>query len=85
MAQQLHELIGHGELFRELLTTLVGTVADVVDPGAERDIARVDGEGVDNVEEFAREVALAAVEPVPAANTRLVGDVEGFGAAEGTA
>ena len=37
-----------------------------------------------NVEEFAREVALAAVEPVPAANTRLVGDVEGFGAAEGT-
>jgi hypothetical protein len=31
------------------------------------------------VSEFAAEVALAAVEPVPADNTRLVGDVSSFG------
>lgn len=33
-----------------------------------------------NVSEFAAEVALAAVEPVPADNTRLVGDVSSFNA-----
>ena len=33
-----------------------------------------------NVSEFAAEVALAAVEPVPANNTRYVGDVSEFGA-----
>jgi hypothetical protein len=32
------------------------------------------------VSEFAAEVALAAVEPVPANNTRYVGDVSDFGA-----
>ncbi|MFT6534919.1 MAG: hypothetical protein ACJAS7_000959, partial [Alpinimonas sp.] len=31
-----------------------------------------------NVSEFAAEIVLAAVEPVPADNTRLVGDVSGF-------
>ena len=31
-----------------------------------------------NVSEFAAEVALAAVEPVPADNTRLIGDTSSF-------
>ena len=31
-----------------------------------------------NVSEFAAEVALAAVEPIPADNTRLVGDTASF-------
>lgn len=38
-----------------------------------------------NVAEFAAEVALAAVEPVPADHTRLVGDTSDFSADEGTA
>ena len=33
-----------------------------------------------DVSEFAAEVALAAVEPVPGNNTRYVGDVSDFGA-----
>jgi NAD(P)-dependent dehydrogenase (short-subunit alcohol dehydrogenase family) len=33
------------------------------------------------VQEFAAEVALAAIDPVPAENTRYVGDVSGFGKA----
>jgi hypothetical protein len=41
--------------------------------------ARREGAGkLYNVQEFAAEVALAAVEPVPADNTRLVGDTSDF-------
>ena len=57
--------------------TITATLLERANPGA---IAgRREGAGrLYNVEEFAREVALAAAEPVPADNTRLVGDVSGF-------
>ncbi|MGC5075821.1 SDR family oxidoreductase [Agrococcus sp. DT81.2] len=63
--------------------TITATLLERANPGA---IAsrREDAGKLYNVEEFAREVALAAVEPVPADSTRLVGDVTGFGDAEGT-
>lgn len=63
--------------------TITATLLERANPGA---IAsrREDAGRLYNVEEFAREVALAAVEPVPADSTRLVGDVAGFGDAEGT-
>jgi len=63
--------------------TITATLLERANPGA---IAsrREDAGRLYNVEEFAREVALAAVEPVPADSTRLVGDVSGFGDAEGT-
>ena len=64
--------------------TITATLLERANPGA---IAsrRDDAGRLYNVEEFALEVALAAVEPVPADNTRLVGDVSGFGASEGAA
>ena len=63
--------------------TITATLLERANPGA---IAsrREDAGKLYNVEEFAREVALAAVEPVPEDSTRLVGDVAGFGDAEGT-
>jgi len=62
--------------------TITATLLERANPGA---IAsrREDAGKLYNVEEFALEVALAAVEPVPDDSTRLVGDVSGFGAAEG--
>jgi NAD(P)-dependent dehydrogenase (short-subunit alcohol dehydrogenase family) len=62
--------------------TITATLLERANPGA---IAgrREDAGRLYNVEEFAQEVALAAVEPVPADSTRLVGDVSGFGDAEG--
>lgn len=64
--------------------TITATLLERANPGA---IAsrREDAGRLYDVEEFAAEVALAAVEPVPADRTRLVGDVSGFGEAEGVA
>jgi NAD(P)-dependent dehydrogenase (short-subunit alcohol dehydrogenase family) len=57
--------------------TITATLLERANPGAIN--ARKESAGkLYNVSEFAAEVALAAVEPVPADNTRLVGDVSGF-------
>jgi len=57
--------------------TVTATLLDRAEPGAIE--ARREAAGkLYNVQEFAAEVALAAVEPVPANNERLVGDVSSF-------
>ena len=58
--------------------TITATLLERANPGA---IAarREDAGKLYNVSEFAAEVALAALEPVPADNTRVVGDVSSFG------
>ena len=57
--------------------TITATLLNRLEPGAIE--ARRETAGrLYNVAEFAAEVALAAVEPVPADNTRLVGDVSSF-------
>lgn len=58
--------------------TITATLLERANPGA---IAsrREDAGKLYNVSEFAAEVALAAVEPIAADNTRLVGDVTSFG------
>jgi NAD(P)-dependent dehydrogenase (short-subunit alcohol dehydrogenase family) len=58
--------------------TITATLLERANPGA---IAarREDAGKLYNVSEFAAEVALAALEPVPDDNTRLVGDVSSFG------
>lgn len=61
--------------------TVTATLLNRMNPGALEDRREQAGR-LYNVAEFAAEVALAAVEPVPADNTRLVGDVSSFGAAE---
>ena len=59
--------------------TITATLLERANPGAIG--ARKEAAGrLYNVGEFAAEVALAAVEPVPANNTRYVGDVSDFGA-----
>lgn len=58
--------------------TITATLLERANPGAIS--ARRESAGrLYNVSEFAAEVALAAVEPIPADNTRLVGDVSAFG------
>ena len=60
--------------------TITATLLERANPGAIS--ARKDSAGrLYNVGEFAAEIAAAAVEPIPENNTRLVGDVSGFGAA----
>jgi NAD(P)-dependent dehydrogenase (short-subunit alcohol dehydrogenase family) len=57
--------------------TITATLLERANPGAIS--ARKDSAGkLYNVGEFAAEVALAAVEPVPANNTRYVGDITDF-------
>jgi NAD(P)-dependent dehydrogenase (short-subunit alcohol dehydrogenase family) len=57
--------------------TITATLLERANPGAIE--GRRAGAGkLYNVQEFAAEVALAAVEPVPADNTRLVGDTSDF-------
>ncbi|MFM1956754.1 MAG: hypothetical protein RLZ41_153 [Actinomycetota bacterium] len=57
--------------------TITATLLERANPGAIE--ARREGAGkLYNVQEFAAEVALAAVEPVPEDNTRLVGDTSDF-------
>lgn len=60
--------------------TITATLLERANPGA---IAsrREDAGKLYNVQEFAAEVALAAIDPIPAENTRYVGDVSGFGKA----
>ena len=59
--------------------TITATLLERAEPGAIQ--ARRESAGkLYNVAEFAAQVVLAAVEPVPADNTRLVGDVSSFGA-----
>ncbi|MCU1636120.1 MAG: short chain dehydrogenase [Cryobacterium sp.] len=58
--------------------TITATLLERANPGAIS--ARKDAAGkLYNVSEFAAEVALAAVEPVPASHTRYVGDTSDFG------
>ena len=59
--------------------TITATLLERANPGA---IAarREDAGKLYNVSEFAAEVAAAAIDPVPADNTRLVGDVSSFNA-----
>lgn len=58
--------------------TITATLLERANPGAIS--ARKDSAGrLYNVSEFAAEIAAAAVEPIPAGHTRLVGDVSDFG------
>lgn len=57
--------------------TVTATLLERARPGAIGERKEAAGR-LYNVSEFAAEVALAAVEPVPADNTRLVGDVSSF-------
>lgn len=59
--------------------TITATLLERARPGAIESRRESAGK-LYNVSEFAAEVARAAVEPVPADNTRLVGDVSGFNA-----
>ncbi|TXN31844.1 SDR family oxidoreductase [Lacisediminihabitans profunda] len=57
--------------------TITATLLERANPGAIS--ARKDSAGkLYNVSEFAAEIALAVVDPIPADHTRLVGDVSGF-------
>nr|WP_240977394.1 SDR family oxidoreductase [Planctomonas sp. JC2975] len=59
--------------------TITATLLERANPGAIQ--ARKDAAGrLYNVSEFAAEVARAAVEPVPADHTRLIGEIDDFGA-----
>ena len=58
--------------------TITATLLERANPGSIE--ARREGAGkLYNVAEFAAEIALAAVEPVPADNTKIVGDTSDFG------
>lgn len=57
--------------------TITATLLNRMNPGALEERKKAAGK-LYNVAEFAAEVALAAVEPIPEDNTRLVGDVSGF-------
>lgn len=59
--------------------TVTATLLNRLNPGAIEERRQQAGR-LYNVAEFAAEVALAAVQPVPADNTRLVGDVSSFNA-----
>ncbi len=58
--------------------TITATLLERANPGAIAGRRESAGK-LYNVSEFAAEVALAAVEPIPSDNTRLVGDVSSFG------
>ena len=58
--------------------TITATLLERANPGAIASRRESAGK-LYNVSEFAAEVARAAIEPVPADNTRLVGDVTSFG------
>ena len=57
--------------------TITATLLERANPGAISQRREAAGR-LYNVSEFAAEVAQAAVEPIPADHTRLVGDVSGF-------
>ncbi len=58
--------------------TITATLLERANPGA-IETRRESAGKLYNVSEFAAEIALAAVEPIPADNTRLVGDISSFG------
>ncbi|MGR6741476.1 MULTISPECIES: SDR family oxidoreductase [Microbacterium] len=58
--------------------TITATLLERANPGAIETRRKSAGK-LYNVSEFAAEIALAAVEPIPADNTRLVGDISSFG------
>ncbi|PPH15518.1 short chain dehydrogenase [Rathayibacter sp. AY1G1] len=57
--------------------TITATLLERANPGAISSRRESAGK-LYNVQEFAAQVALAAVEPIPADNTRLVGDISDF-------
>ncbi|UOE45080.1 SDR family oxidoreductase [Agromyces larvae] len=57
--------------------TITATLLERANPGAIQE-RKAEAGRLYNVAEFAAEVALAAVEPIPADHTRYVGDVSGF-------
>jgi NAD(P)-dependent dehydrogenase (short-subunit alcohol dehydrogenase family) len=57
--------------------TITATLLERANPGAISSRKEAAGK-LYNVAEFAAEVASAAVDPIPADNTRLVGDISGF-------
>ena len=57
--------------------TVTATILNRASPGA-LDARREAAGRLYNVQEFAAEIAAAAVEPIPADHTRLVGDVSSF-------
>ena len=59
--------------------TITATLLERANPGAISQRRESAGR-LYNVSEFAAEVAQAAIDPVPAEHTRLIGDVSGFGA-----
>ena len=61
--------------------TITATLLERANPGA-IEARKQDAGRLYNVSEFAAEVASAAVDPVPADNTRYVGDTSGFAARE---
>jgi NAD(P)-dependent dehydrogenase (short-subunit alcohol dehydrogenase family) len=58
--------------------TITATLLERANPGAIESRRESAGK-LYNVSEFAAEVARAAIEPIPADNTRLIGDVSSFG------
>ncbi|GLJ79281.1 SDR family oxidoreductase [Microbacterium imperiale] len=58
--------------------TITATLLERANPGAIATRRESAGK-LYNVSEFAAEIALAAVEPIPADHTRLVGDISSFG------
>jgi hypothetical protein len=58
--------------------TITATLLERANPGAIAERRESAGK-LYNVSEFAAEVARAAVEPMPADNTRLIGDTSSFG------
>ncbi len=65
--------------FRHVTLPAIGpTLLERANPGA-IETRRESAGKLYNVSEFAAEIALAAVEPIPADNTRLVGDISSFG------
>ncbi|MFT4051793.1 MAG: SDR family oxidoreductase [Microbacterium sp.] len=82
LRERIPELASHGVGFvvvsgDMIEGTITATLLERANPGA---IAgrRAEAGKLYNVSEFAAEIALAAVEPIPADNTRLVGDVSSF-------
>ncbi len=59
--------------------TITATLLERANPGAIAARREEDAGKLYNVAEFAAEVARAALDPVPADNTRLVGDTDSFG------
>lgn len=82
LRELIPELAAHGVEFvvvsgDMIEGTITATLLERANPGAISQRRESAGR-LYNVSEFAAEVALAAVEPIPADHTRLIGDVSGF-------